>query len=340
MAAYDSKTGRRNQVLHESGDRSLAMSAATSKAAIQPALALDNPELSARVWSIEESYRYCERLARSHYENFPVGSVLIKKSLRRHFYAIYSFARIADDFADEGYETGSYTESERLGWLRQWEVQLTEAYEGRSRHPVFVALADTAERFSLPIQLFEDLISAFSQDVTTRRYSTFDELADYCRRSANPIGRLILLLFGYRDSRMHAQSDDICTGLQLANHWQDVAIDLEKDRVYIPNEDLLRFGLSVDAIRRGAASDQFKQLMQFETARAREMFLTGKPLCTAVAGRLSLELRVVWLGGMTIIKRLEQNEFDVFRRRPAIGTADKIRILAAAASRWAFISFR
>jgi hydroxysqualene synthase len=316
------------------------MTAAASKMVATPARVLDDPELSSHLWALEDSYTYCERLARSHYENFPVGSVLIRKDLRRYFYAIYAFARIADDFADEGYDGGGYSESERLGWLSRWGQQLKEAYDGQATHPVFVALADTAARHSLPIELFEDLISAFSQDVVVRRYETFADVVDYCRRSANPIGRLILLLFGYRDPVLHSRSDDICTGLQLANHWQDIAIDLKKDRVYLPNEDLQRFGLTVEAIRTEGASGNFKDLVAFETSRARDLFINGKPLCTQVSGRLSLELRVVWLGGMMILRRIEENDFDVFGNRPSIGFADKLTILIRAASKRAFNSYQ
>src|SRR4030095_2667965 len=226
-----------------------------------------------------------------------VGSSLIPKRLRKHFYSIYAFARIADDFADEGHDKG-YTENERLDLLDEWRRMLTESVGGRAKHPVFVALAQTMSEFDLPPALFEDLLSAFGQDVTVRRYESFDDLLDYCRRSANPIGRLILLLFGYRDDRRHQWSDDICTALQLANHWQDVAIDLDKDRIYLPLEDLARFDLTVEDLMTRRVSDSFRRMLKFEVGRARDLFARGKPLCTAVSGRLGLELRVVWLGGM------------------------------------------
>ena len=175
--------------------------------------------------------------------------MLVPKPLRKHFYSIYAFARTADDFADEGY-TENYTEQERLELLEEWREMLRASDAGRATHPIFVALAETRSQFDLPITLFEDLLSAFKQDVTKRRYQSFDELLDYCRRSANPIGRLILLLFGYRDEQLHKWSDDICTALQLANHWQDVRIDLAKDRVYLPAEDLARFRVSYDDLSR------------------------------------------------------------------------------------------
>jgi squalene synthase HpnC len=311
------------------------MSTATRQETSTLAQAITAPLAAGEVWPLDRAYEYCERLTRSHYENFPVGSALVPKRLRKHFYSIYAFARIADDFADEGYGQG-YSERERLEALDEWRRMLIDSLAGRARHPVFVALSRTASEFDLPAVLFEDLLSAFAQDVTVRRYDSFDQLLDYCRRSANPIGRLILLLFGYRDEQRHQWSDEICTALQLANHWQDVAIDLDKERIYLPQEDLSRFGLSVDDLVRRGATDSFKRLMKFEVERARAMFARGKPLCTSVSGRLGLELRSVWLGGMRILDRIEQNGYDVFASRPMITSTDKLKILLVAASKRAF----
>jgi squalene synthase HpnC len=311
------------------------MSTATRQGTSTLSQAISAPLAAGEVWPLDRAYEYCERLTRSHYENFPVGSALVPKRLRKHFYSIYAFSRIADDFADEGYGQG-YSERERLEALVEWRRMLMESLAGRARHPVFVALAKTASEFDLPSALFEDLLSAFAQDVTVRRYESFDQLLDYCRRSANPIGRLILMLFGYRDEQRHQWSDDICTALQLANHWQDVAIDLDKDRIYLPQEDLSRFELSVDDLMRRDATDSFKRLMKFEVERARAMFARGKPLCTSVSGRLGLELRSVWLGGMRILDRVEQNGYDVFASRPVITSTDKLKILLVAASKRAF----
>lgn len=286
-------------------------------------------------WPLDRAYEFCEKLARSHYENFPVGSVLIPKPLRKHVYAIYAFARIADDFADEGYGEG-YTERERLDLIEEWRLMLKQSETGEPRHPVFVALKDTRTEFDLPLTLFEDLLSAFAQDVTVTRYESFGQLLDYCRRSANPIGRLILLLFGYRDDERLRWSDEICSALQLANHWQDVAIDLEKDRVYLPEEDLSRFDLTVDDLRTQRIDERFTRMMKYEVERAREMFVRGKPLCTSVRGRLGLELRATWLGGMRILERIEANGYDVFKHRPVITSSDKITILLRAVSKEAF----
>ena len=311
------------------------MSTATQNKKIALAHSIRGEHITNRVWSVDGAYEYCEKLARSHYENFPVGSMLIPRPLRKHFYSIYAFARTADDFADEGYAE-NYSERERLELLEEWREMLRQTIKGHATHPVFIALRQTQAEFNLPVALLEDLLSAFVQDVTVSRYATFGELLDYCRRSANPVGRLILLLFGYRDEQLHSWSDDICTALQLANHWQDVAIDLAKGRVYIPAEDLARFKLSFDDLKDSRADERFRRLMQFEVARARELFERGKPLCVSVSGRLGLELRGVWLGGTRILDLIEQNSYDVFARRPIITSADKLRILSLAARKGAF----
>jgi len=285
--------------------------------------------------SVELAYRYCEKLAKSHYENFPVGSVLIPKRLRKHFYSIYAFARTADDFADEGYEMGQSPE-ERIARLEEWGRMLKQAFSGNASHPIFVALAETQAQFDLPSRLFEGLLSAFTQDVTRTRYETFDQLLDYCDRSANPVGRLILLLFDHRAEELHGLSDRICTALQLTNHWQDVGIDLIKDRVYLPLEDLAKFGLGVEDLHRRKAGERFRRLMKHEVERARELFSSGKPLCTAVEGRLGVELRAVWLGGWQILNRIEENHYDIFSDRPVISAVDKMKILTLALRKEAF----
>lgn len=282
--------------------------------------------------SVELAYKYCEKLAKSHYENFPVGSLLIPKGLRKHFYSIYAFARTADDFADEGYERGERAE-ERIAKIEEWGRMLGQAFSGQASHPIFVALAETRARFDLPPRLFEALLSAFAQDVTLTRYESFDQLLDYCDRSANPVGRLILLLFDYRDEGLHEMSDSICTALQLANHWQDVGIDLRKDRVYLPLEDMERFDLAAEDLFQMKADERFRRLMKYEVERARELFISGRPLCTEVGGRLGVELRVVWLGGWRILNRIEENGYDVFSKRPVISAIDKMKILALALRR-------
>jgi hydroxysqualene synthase len=311
------------------------MSTATQNKSIPLARSIRGEHITGRAWSVDDAYGYCESLARSHYENFPVGSILIPKPLRKHFYSVYAFARTADDFADEGYAE-SYSKMERVELLEEWGEMLSEACRGRASHPVFIALRETLGEFDLPVTLFEDLLSAFRQDVTENRYVTFDQLLDYCRRSANPVGRLILLLFGHTDAGLHSWSDDICTALQLANHWQDVAVDLAKDRIYVPAEDLSKFGLSIDDLKSLQPGEGFAELMRFEVNRTRELFDRGKPLCERVSGRLGIELRAVWLGGRRILELIEQNDYDVFTRRPVITSVDKLRILGVAARKGAF----
>lgn len=282
--------------------------------------------------SVDAAFAYCEEMARAHYENFPVGSLLIPKSRRKHVYSIYAFARTADDFADEGYEESSGENdhadvSRRLSELSAWERQLEASYRGEADHPIFIALAATARELNLPIGLFHDLLSAFKQDVIKRRYRNFDEVLDYCSRSANPIGRLILLLFDYRDEKLHRLSDHICTGLQLANFWQDVAVDVQKDRVYLPQDEMKRFGVEVKELQQRLFSDRYANLLRFQIERTRDLFERGRSLPGQVRGRLAVELRLTWLGGMRILERIEDLNYDTLHSRPKITTGDKVKIL-------------
>jgi len=292
-----------------------------------PPITQPGPEV--RPGSVAEGFAYCERLARTHYENFPVGSLLVPKQRRQHVYNLYAFARTADDFADEGYDT-ALTERERLAALDDWERQLEDCYRGEATHPVFVALAETVKELRLPIQLFRDLLSAFKQDVVKRRYADFAEVLDYCRRSANPVGRLILLLFDYRDERLHRLSDCICTGLQLANFWQDVAVDLEKDRVYLPQDEMARFGYSEAGLRARRFDERYAALLRFQVERTRKLFGEGRPLPGLVRGRLAFELRLIWQGGMRILERIEWSGYNTLSRRPKITGWDKAVLLAKA----------
>ncbi len=277
--------------------------------------------------SIDDAFAYCERMARSHYENFPVGSLLIPVDKRRYVYSIYAFARTADDFADEGYEEDGLDEAGRLAALEDWERKLEASYRGEASHPVFIALAETAKELQLPVRLFRDLLSAFKQDVTKRRYANFDELLDYCGRSANPIGRLILLLFGYREERLHKLSDSICTGLQLVNFWQDVAVDIRKDRIYLPLNEMAEFGVSVDDLRDGRSSERSAALFRLQVERTKQFFEAGRCLPGMVNGRLAFELRLTWLGGMRILRRIEEQDYDTLETRPVITGWDKIVLL-------------
>jgi squalene synthase HpnC len=277
--------------------------------------------------SVDEAFAYCERMARDHYENFPVGSLLIPRDRRKYVYSIYAFARTADDFADEGYGEAGLDEAGRLAALDDWERRLEASYRGEANHPVFIALAETAKDLRLPIRLFRDLLSAFKQDVTKRRYANFDEVLDYCARSANPIGSLILLLFGHHEERLHKLSDSICTGLQLTNFWQDVSIDIRKDRIYLAQDEMADFGVSVDDLRDGRSSDRTAALLRLQVERTRKLFEDGRRLPGMVKGRLAFELRLTWLGGMRILRRIEEQGYDTLRARPVITKWDKIALL-------------
>ncbi len=285
----------------------------------------DSP-LSASNGSVEDAYRFCEHLAFSHYENFPVASRFIPRQKRKHVAAVYAFARIADDYADE---PGMMPE-ERMQKLQDWEEQLSQCYKGVATRPVFVALADTVRRFEIPQILFLDLLTAFRSDVTVRRYESFEDILAYCRNSANPVGRLVLLLFGYKDEKMAVWSDRICTALQLANFWQDLSIDLDKDRVYIPLEDLRKFNLGVQDIRQKRFSPAFRDLMEFEVQRTRDLFEQGKPLLANIGKDLSLEMKLTWLGGTHILEKITRLDYNVLNRRPTLSVVDKCVLLLRA----------
>jgi squalene synthase HpnC len=269
--------------------------------------------------ALRDAYAACQALAESHYENFPVASRLLPKHLRPHIAAVYAFARTADDFADEpGREPG-----ERLRLLNEWRQRLHDSSDGT---PEFLALHDTIDRFRLPVELFDDLLDAFTQDVTTTRYETWAGVLDYCRRSANPVGRLVLRLSGYQDEALDRASDAVCSALQLTNFWQDLAVDWSRDRLYVPAETWRRHGAVPDALNGGVMTAEWAAAMRDCADRARQLFDAGRPVCDGVRGRLRYELRATWLGGTRILTRLEQSGFDVFRNRPALGAADAIVI--------------
>jgi len=279
------------------------------------------------MFSLDEAFAHCETRARSHYENFPVG-LFVPKPKRPYVHALYAFARAADDFADEPRYEGM-----RRQKLAEWEERLHAAYRGEAEDPIFLALGETVRRLSIPKELLLDLLSAFRQDTEKSRYESWEELLDYCRRSADPVGRLILLVFEYPDPELLPLSDAICTGLQLANHWQDVAVDLRRDRVYVPRELLARFGLGEWDLSAGRADERFRALMAELVARARGFFERGRPLCDRVGADLRFEMRLTWLGGSRILDRIEAAGYDVFRRRPRHGLLDKLG-LAWRAWRW------
>lgn len=265
------------------------------------------------------AFRFCQELADRHYENFPVASFLLPARLRRHVAVLYAFARIADDFSDEPEHEGHRRER-----LLDWRAQLAEVGHLPARHPVFLALGETLRELDLPKEPFDDLLSAFLQDTEKARYETFDEVLDYCRRSANPVGRIVLMIHGLRDPELFRWSDCICTGLQLANFWQDVSVDLKKDRVYIPQEDFRAFSYSEADLRMGVGNERFRELMKFQVSRARSLFEQGKPLPARLPWPLSLEIRLTWLGGMQVLKLIHKQDFDVLRSRPALRKSDWI----------------
>ena len=279
--------------------------------------------------SLEAARAYCRRLATSHYENFSVATWFLPKQLHQHFFNVYAYCRISDDLGDE---VGDSRVS--LALLARWEQELDATYsvlEGRGgadevRHPVFVALAETIQSCAIPKHEFADLLTAFRHDQTVTRYETFDELLGYCRNSANPVGHLVLYLCGYRDAERQRLSDFTCTALQLANFWQDVSVDWKKGRVYLPLEDLRRFGVSESQIAEGIFNSQFRDLMRFEVERARQWFARGFPLVKMVDRSLALDLELFSRGGLAILQAIEKQDFNVLARRPSLSGLRKVEL--------------
>ncbi len=284
----------------------------------------------------DAAYAVCLRLARQHYENFPVASRLLPRRLRPHIAAVYAFARIADDFADEG----DRSDQARLALLDDWQARLDRAVSGRvvqdgsDAAAIFTALGETMRTCRLERALFEDLLSAFRQDVLVKRYDTWDDLLDYCRRSANPIGRLVLRVNGYRDCTRDRQADAICTALQLTNFWQDVEVDWAKGRLYVPRDLWGAAGADPSDIGRRRMTAPWRQALAEAAQRTRALFAMGRPVADAVRGRLAWELRATWAGGVRILDRLEASKFDVFRARPTLGWKD------GPAIGWAMLAWR
>lgn len=260
--------------------------------------------------NLAEAYAWCGRLARSHYENFTIASWLMPRAMRPYMHAIYAYARIADDFADE---------DRSLVKLDEWERELDAAYAGAPRHPVFVALADTARRFDIPREPFADLLRAFRCDVNFSGFETIDDLLGYARYSANPVGRLVLYLFGYRDAERQRLSDFVCSGLQLANFWQDVAVDFGKGRIYFPRRDLERFGVAPEDLRDARLTPAFAALMKHEIEFARDLLERGADLSRLVDRRLRRDILMFAGGGLAILRAIEKIGYDVFNRRPTLG---------------------
>jgi squalene synthase HpnC len=322
-----------------------------------------------RAPSLPEANAYCERLARSHYENFSVATWFLPKRLRPHFCSIYSYCRISDDLGDE---VGNAEQSLKL--LDEWEAELNATYvsleslqQGQGgppsrpqpgspastvlpgcggwakggiaeqrvqpapRHPVFIALRETIRACDIPKQPFADLLKAFRQDQAVARYETFEDLLGYCRFSADPVGRLVLYACGYRDEQRQRLSDSTCTALQLANFWQDVTVDHAKGRIYLPLEDLRRFGVTEDDISRCNATPQFLELMRFQVARARHWFERGLPLAGLVDRQLGIDIELFSRGGQEILNAIERQGYDVLKARPAITKSQKIWLVVRSA---------
>ena len=277
--------------------------------------------------TLSQAEAYCERLAKSHYENFSVATWFLPARLRQHFYNVYAYCRISDDLGDE---VGDAQQSLQL--LNQWEAELNACYAGSPRHPVFVALAATVAQFAIPKHEFSDLLIAFRQDQTISRFETFNDVLGYCRYSANPVGHLVLYLCGYRDAERQQLSDFTCTALQLANFWQDVAVDYAKGRIYLPLEDLRRFRVTEEDIAQRRATPQFIDLMKFEVQRAREWFERGLPLIQKVNRELAVDLELFSRGGQEILNAIERQGCDVLSRRPVISKARKLWLVARAAA--------
>jgi squalene synthase HpnC len=263
--------------------------------------------------NLAEAYAWCARLARSHYENFTIASWLMPSAMRPHMHAIYAYARIADDFADV---------DKSLSKLDEWERELDAAYAGAPRHPVFIALADTVRHYDIPREPFADLLQAFRSDVNFAGFETIDDLLGYARYSANPVGRLVLCLFGYRDSERQRLSDLVCSGLQLANFWQDIAIDYANGRIYFPRRDLARFAVTADDLRDGRVTAGFVALMRHEIEIARDLLVRGSELSNTVDRRLRRDILMFAGGGLAILRAIEKIDYDVFNHRPKLGRLD------------------
>jgi squalene synthase HpnC len=266
---------------------------------------------------------YCGRLARGHYENFTVASVLLPRPLLRHFHAVYAFCRWADDLADE---TGGGPRA--LTLLRWWRDEFLTCYDGRPSHPVTVALQETVRTFDIPAEPFLDLLFAFEQDQLVKRYGSYEQLLGYCKCSANPVGRIVLYLFRSFDPGRAALSDSICTALQLANFWQDVARDYAIGRIYLPEEDCLRFGYGLDDV--GKFTPAFAELLRFEVDRTRDLFYRGFPLIDRVPTAARADVELFIRGGLAILRKIESRGYDVWAQRPKLARWEKGALLAGA----------
>ncbi|MDE3188881.1 MAG: squalene synthase HpnC [Acidobacteriota bacterium] len=303
--------------------------------------ALSRDELIARGWaalppsyrmpaaapSLDEARAWCKQLAESHYENFHVASWFLPEALRPHFHSIYAYCRVSDDLGDEVGDPHV-----ALALLDMWGQELDACYEGRAHHPVFVALAETIRACSIPKEPFADLLTAFRQDQTVTRYETMQDVLGYCRYSANPVGRLVLYVCDYADDERFRLSDATCSALQLANFWQDVRVDYAKNRVYLPQEDMRRFGVCDETIAQGIATPEFRAMLRHEVDYARSLFAKGLPLIGMVGRDLALDLDLFSRGGLEILRAIERRDYDVLSARPAISSGAKLSLALRALS--------
>ncbi|MGC1276494.1 MAG: squalene synthase HpnC [Planctomycetaceae bacterium] len=304
------------------------MTATTAESRFTTLLERYGPDAVKRIVSPDEARRHCRELSTGHYENFPVLSIALPRRLRQDFANVYAFCRWADDLGDEIHDP-----AESLRLLDWWQSELDDCFAGRARHPVFVALRETIAAHNVPKQPFDDLISAFQQDQVKTRFDSFADLRDYCRRSADPVGRIVLQLCGRYDEEGVALSDSICTGLQLINFWQDVARDFEIGRIYLPRDDRARFGYCEDDLVNRRTTPAFLDLMRFEVDRARALLRDGLPLADRMPGRLQTVIALFALGGLRICDGVEDIGFRVWDTRPALSKADTARLLMKAAGR-------
>ncbi|MDE3096320.1 MAG: squalene synthase HpnC [Chloroflexota bacterium] len=271
---------------------------------------------------VRDAYAWCRRYTRQHDENFAVASWFLPKRLRPHFFALYAFCRWTDDLGDEA-------AGDRLALLDAWERELRACYRGDRTRPLFVALGHTIDRFSIPDEPFLRLIEANRIDQRVSRFETYDDLLRYCEHSATPAGRMVLYVLGYRDERRQRLADATCTGLQLANFWQDVSRDLAKGRVYIPLEDMRRCGYSEEDLRAGVADERFRALMRFEAGRARGLFAEGRTLEALIDRRARADVRLFRLGGEAVLDAIERAGYDTLSHRPRVPKAKKLWMAAS-----------
>lgn len=288
------------------------------------------PDTPHRLISLAEARSYCSRLARRHYENFTVASLLLPRRLLQHFHNVYAYCRWADDLADE-----SGGGAHALNLLHWWKQELIRCYEDKPNHPVMVALRETIHQFRIPRDPFINLLFAFEQDQLVKRYQTFEQLLGYCRYSANPVGHLVLYLCAAHNDENSALSDHICTALQLANFWQDVARDFDIDRVYLPEEDRRQFGYADADLEHRRFTPGFVELMRFEVERTRDLFYRGMPLVERMNPNVRLDIELFIQGGLAILGKIEGLGYNVWQDRPVLSKMDKARLLTSAlARRW------